>query len=328
MGQITDRYQRKIDYLRISITDRCNLRCRYCMPDQGVEAKSHQQILSYEEILEIVKVGMELGIEKVRITGGEPLVRLEVIDFVKSLKKLGLKDIAMTTNAVLLDQFAFDLAEAGLDRVNISLDTLNPAKYRDITRNGELVDVKNGIDAAFKADLTPVKINVVVIDGFNDNEILDFVKLTEEEALHVRFIEYMPIGTDGGYFENGYLPLNKIEEIVRDQHKLIPFKIRGSGPAQQFKLVDGEGSVGFIAAVSHKFCDNCNRFRLTADGNLRPCLASNLEFSFKDKSGSLLEREGILEVFKKAIIKKPEGHNFLEENNFTDGNRNMFQIGG
>lgn len=319
MKKLNDQLGRKIDYLRISITDRCNLRCRYCMPADGVESKAHSEILSYEEILKIVETGIELGIKKVRITGGEPLVRLGVEDFISDLNKLGLADISMTSNAVLLSKKAAELKKAGLDRINISLDTLDPEKFKKITRRDNLAEVLKGIRAALKTGLDPVKLNVVVMRGINDDELFDFVELSRKQELSIRFIEYMPLG--GEAEAEKFMSTKEIKELISSKYKLLPAVSKGNGPAVYFKVEGAAGTLGFISALSEHFCSSCNRLRLTADGKFKPCLASNQEVKISEIS----EKE-ITAAYRQALKIKPACHNLnFEKQNYS---RNMSQIGG
>ena len=319
MQKLNDQLGREIDYLRISITDRCNLRCRYCMPAEGVENKDHQDILSYEEILKIVETGIKLGIKKVRITGGEPLVRLGVEDFISDLKRLQLDDISMTSNAVLLSEKAESLKSAGLDRINISLDTLDSKKFKKITRRDNLAAVLKGISAALNAGLDPVKLNVVVMRGINDDELFDFVELSRKENLNIRFIEYMPLG--GEAEAEKFISTQEIKELISKKYKLLPAVSKGSGPAVYFKIEGAAGKLGFISALSQHFCSSCNRLRLTADGKFKPCLASNLEVKIAD-----IEEKEITAAYRQALEIKPACHNLnFEQQNYS---RNMSQIGG
>jgi len=319
MQKLKDHLGREIDYLRISITDRCNLRCLYCMPAEGVENKAHQEILSYEEILKIVKIGIELGIKKVRITGGEPLVRLEVEDFISSLKELDLEDISMTSNAVLLSKKANKLKKAGLDRINISLDTLDPKKFREITRRDNLAEVLKGIKAALKAELNPVKLNVVVMRGTNDDELFDFVELSRKEKLSIRFIEYMPLGGEAA--AEKFISSHELKDLINEKYQLLPAVSIGNGPADYFKIDGAEGSIGFISALSQHFCGSCNRLRLTADGRFKPCLAGNQEVKIKGMSETEIKA-----AYRTALEIKPACHDLNFEK--QDYSRNMSQIGG
>jgi len=296
------------------------------MPPQGVTFKPHRSILRYEEIIKIVEVGAELGIKKVRITGGEPLVRQGVVDLIKELRKIpALEDITMTTNGVLLPKYAFALKRAGLSRVNISLDSLNPDTYKTITRRDEFSQAIEGIKAAFESGLTPVKINTVVMKGINDTELENFVNLTMNKDLHVRFIEYMPMGEASLLSGNYYVSLNEFKEKMIDKMGMVPANIKNNGPSKDFKVPGAIGTVGFITAISHNFCSTCNRVRLTADGFLRPCLASDVEVNMRDKDGKI-STKNLREKFEQALLLKPINHNFYKNDFFPK--KNMSQIGG
>ncbi|HKL76465.1 MAG TPA: GTP 3',8-cyclase MoaA [Halanaerobiales bacterium] len=321
MEKLVDNWGRKINYLRISVTDRCNLRCKYCMPEEGIETKSHEDILSYEQIIKIVKIGKELGIKNVRITGGEPLVRLNLVELIGSLNKLNLNDISLTTNGVLLAEKAKKLKKAGIDRVNISLDSLKKDKYKEITRRDQYDKVIAGIEAALKYELNPVKLNMVVMKGINDDELIEFAKLSIDKPLHVRFIEYMPLGNDINGAE--YYEMKKVKKKIENKFELIKAETEGNGPARYFKISGSKGSIGFISPMSEHFCAECNRFRLTADGKFRPCLARDLEVEIpKD-----FNRESIIKAYQEALSIKPISHdlNFADNN---DRDRTMSQIGG
>lgn len=323
---MTDKYGRNIDYLRISITDKCNLRCMYCMLPQGISSTSYDSILKYEEILKIVEVGIELGINKVRITGGEPLLRKGVIELIKELGRLPeIKDISMTTNGVLLPKYAFALKNAGLSRVNISLDSLNSDTYKRITGRDEFANAIEGIKAAFEADLKPIKINVVVMKDINDNELKDFVNLTKEKDLHVRFVEYMPIGDVRSFVANYYISLNELKTEIIHEMDMVPANIKSCGPSNNYKAAGMKGTIGFITPISNNFCSECNRIRLSADGFLRPCLANDIEVDLHDKNGKI-RKEVVREKFKEALKLKPKSHNFYKKNFLSQ--KNMFQIGG
>ncbi|MCG0278566.1 MAG: GTP 3',8-cyclase MoaA [Thermanaeromonas sp.] len=321
-----DAFGRRITYLRISVTDRCNLRCRYCMPEEGVRLKSHEDILRLEEIVRLVQAAVQVGIKKIRLTGGEPLIRKNLVSLVRQLSSLpGVEEICLTTNGQLLERLALPLKEAGLKRVNISLDTLQPDRYSFITRGGSIEAVWRGIRAALEADLVPVKLNVVVMRGFNEDEILDFASLTLREPLHVRFIELMPIGAaDGADF--GYISLQEVWERLASKFKLERVQdLPGNGPARSFRVAGGVGSLGFIGAISEHFCNRCNRLRLTADGKLRPCLYWQVEVDVKTPlraGASIVELAGL---FRQAIRLKPRGHR-LEAG--WSQERLMCQIGG
>ncbi len=320
---------RNINYLRISITDRCNLRCRYCMPEQGIEKKGHLEILTLEEILEVVRVCSELGINKIRLTGGEPLVREGLIGLIKQIASLkSIKDIALTTNGVLLKKYARDLREAGLRRINISLDTMNAKKYEYMTRGGDIKHVLEGIDEALKVGLIPLKINTVLSKGFNEDEIGDLIKLTLNEEIEVRFIEMMPLGQTADFASEHYLP----NSIVLEQFKeLIPVEAADkSSPAKYYKLPGAKGRVGFINPISHGFCSNCNRLRLTADGKLKPCLHSDKEIDIKGilRGGDRIDKnKSLREAVSEAIQSKPE-HHTLNDLCSKPVERDMYKIGG
>ncbi|MBW2630578.1 MAG: GTP 3',8-cyclase MoaA [Deltaproteobacteria bacterium] len=274
-----DNHNREINYLRISITDRCNLRCVYCMPKEGVSFLGHEDILSYEEILRIVDAAVKTGIIKVRVTGGEPLVRRGVTDFLTSLTKLeGLRDISLTTNGILLEDYAEEIFNAGIGRINVSLDSLSPDKYRDITRGGDINRVIRGIRKAHDNGFSPIKINVVAIKGFNDDEIIDFAKLTIDKPYQIRFIEFMPIGESALENSLGYLSNDEVIKNINSFSPLEPVNEehgKADGPASLYTLNGAKGEIGFISAMSHEFCNSCNRLRLTADGHLRACLLSD-----------------------------------------------------
>ena len=303
-----DKYGRKHDYLRISITDRCNLRCLYCMGEEGVPWLAHADILSYEDMIKVVKAGAASGISKIRITGGEPLVRKGVADFIAMINEVpGIDDIAMTTNGILLAKYAAALKKAGLKRVNISLDSLEPENYKKITRCGSLEDALAGIEAALEEGLNPVKLNVVLIKGYNDHEIVDFLKLACTKPLHIRFIEYMPIGAFDKAYEAHYLPLKVVEEKARAASlELTPVAVpTGAGPAEAFSLPGGLGTIGLIHPISKHFCDTCNRLRLTADGKLKACLYWQKETSVREV---LNDEAALKKLIQDVLLEKPAKH--------------------
>lgn len=319
---MTDRYGRRIDYLRVSVTDRCNLRCRYCMPEEGIiDKKCHSEIMTLEEIYEVVVACASLGVKKVRITGGEPLTRKGITGLIQKISNIeGIKDIAMTTNGLLLKKYAKELKEAGLRRVNVSLDTMKEEKYKYITRFGSLKDVLEGIDEARRVGLLPLKINVVLIGGFNDDEIEDFVKLTLDEDIQVRFIELMPIGQASSWARENFVP----NTLVLDKFKELQPVSREdkSSPAQYYKLPGAKGMIGLINPISHQFCSNCNRIRFTADGKIKPCLHSNQEIDVKE---ALKSGENLKETIIKAILEKPQEHHLNDGESIK---RDMMRIGG
>ncbi len=325
MTGLSDSFQRPINYLRISVTDRCNLRCVYCMPSGGITYLPRGEVLRYEEIQAVAQAAASLGINKLRLTGGEPLVRAELTRLVHMLSDIdGIDDIALTTNGVLLRKHANSLREAGLKRVNVSLDTLKRDKYKQNARRDRLGDVLDGITAAKEAGLKPVKVNMVVMRGINDDEVLDFARLTIEQGWHVRFIELMP-------FANGvnlqFVPTKEIGESLSALGTLEPYQSsQGNGPAKYFRFPGARGTVGFISPLSEHFCFACNRLRLTVDGKLRPCLMSDEEVDLKDplrRGASLEEIKGLIQ---QAVAAKPERHH-LQEGVFPTG-RTMCQVGG
>jgi len=277
MDKLIDSFGREIDYLRVSITDRCNMRCIYCMPPEGILHRPHDQILSFEDIYKIVNVAVGLGIKKVRITGGEPLVRKGLALVIKNLKRIkGLNEIVLTTNGVYLKEHAFSLKEAGLDRVNISLDSLVPEKFQEITRGGNLTRALEGMEAALLAGLRPVKINVVLMRGFNDSEIISFAGLAKSKPVHVRFIEYMPTHLGEYSYKELFFSSLEARAILDSLGELMPIENNcGVSAAKAFRIKGFHGTIGFIYPVSENFCSSCNKLRLTSDGCLRSCLHSS-----------------------------------------------------
>jgi len=327
MTGLSDSFQRPINYLRISVTDRCNLRCVYCMPQEGITLMSHYDILSYEEIFTLVKAAAELGINKVRLTGGEPLVRAGLPDLVRMLVGIEtIDDISLTTNGILLAQHAAELKEAGLNRVNVSLDTLKPDKFRQITRCGNLADTLKGIEVAGEIGLNPVKINMVVMAGVNDDELPDFAKKTVNDGWHVRFIELMP--TNGDEPVNSKLvSVSEMRKRIESMGNLEPWKVEvGNGPAKYFRLPGATGTIGFITPVTEHFCYQCNRLRLTADGKLRLCLLNEDEIDLREPLRSGASVTELKNLIEKAIASKPEGHR-LSEGKKQKG-RPFSQVGG
>ena len=328
-----DQHNRDINYLRISVTDRCNLRCLYCMPKEGLSLIGHDDILRYEEILKVIRVAVKLGISKIRITGGEPLVRRGIVDFIARLKSIsGLNDVSLTTNGIRLEDYAERLYQAGMTRINISLDSLNPKKYAEITRGGDLEAVLRGIDRVYRAGFSPIKINTVAIKGANDDEILDFARLTLDKPFQVRFIEMMALGRTAQNQNNLYLSNDVVMEKINRVYRLESVNGLNSkmeGPARRYRITGGTGEIGFISPVSHHFCHTCNRLRLTADGHLRACLLLDDEIDLK---GSLRENCGdeALEILiKKTIAGKPRGHSLVvNEQHLRKCVKEMSSIGG
>ena len=300
-----DNFGREINYLRISVTDRCNLRCRYCMPADGFKnIIPREQILSFEEITRLAEAAAKLGIHKIRLTGGEPLVRHGIVDLISRIHEVeGIHEIGITTNGILLADMAEDLKKAGVTRVNISIDTLVPEKYSRITRGGDLNRVFAGIEAAKRVGLTPVKLNVVALGGFNEDEFGDFIEMTRNEDIIVRFIELMPIGHADVGDSYGFI---SNQEILSRFPELEPVDNEKYSVSDDFRLPGGKGKVGFISALSNHFCSSCNKIRLTSDGKIKPCLHSNDEIDMK---GPLtLSDDELLEALRASVNRKVEHH--------------------
>lgn len=312
---------RRVDYLRLSVTDRCNLRCTYCMPAEGVPPRAHAEILTYEELVAFTRVAVGCGISKVRVTGGEPLARQGCADFVGMLARTGgVRDIALTTNGVLLPRFADALRRNGLRRVNVSIDSLDPARYARITRGARLADALAGLDAAFDVGFDPVKLNVLLLEGVED-ELDAFVALTRERRVHVRFIEFMPLDRRL-VAEGAMVPAPRVLELLRARHALAPVDgPYGHGPARYWAAPGARGTIGFIAGVSEHFCESCNRLRLTADGRLRTCLFSGDEVPVRE----LIARPGRLRAALLAALSSKAYDRCRET---RANHRAMSQIGG
>ena len=326
---------RQIDYLRISLTDRCNLRCIYCMPEHGVKSIPHESILTLEEVHKAIECASQLGIKHIRFTGGEPTVRKGLLGLIeRTAQTPGIESVALTTNAILLPNMATDLKAAGLSRVNISLDTLDAEQYRFITRRGNLNDALKGVETALSSGLSPVKLNTVVVRSLNQ-DLLSFARLTVDAPLHVRFIEYMPIGSGEdcggcGWGLDDVVPAKEIIETISMQAQSIGLGSLqptmatpdGWGPAQYYRLPGAQGTVGVISAISKHFCASCNRLRLTADGKIKPCLFSDTEYDIRSalRKG---DKEEVLSVFKAALSHKPSGHEHR-----IGTRRMMSQVGG
>jgi cyclic pyranopterin phosphate synthase len=304
-----DSYHRSIDYLRLSVTDRCNLRCVYCMPEDGVPKLSHDDVLSYEELLRLARVAVSMGIGKVRVTGGEPLVRRGILEFIQRLAQIpDLRSLTLTTNGLLLDRYADDLRRGGVERVNVSLDTLDPEKYATITRCGRFADVWAGVEAAHRAGFHPVKLNVVVMRGVNDDEIEDMARVTLGRPFHVRFIECMPFREEAlaDWFVGTDEILDRLKaaglapEPAESRHN--------NGPARYFRFPGAPGKIGLISPLTHHFCPACNRLRVTADGRLRTCLFSREDTDLRALLRSGASDREIEAAFREGIARKPERH--------------------
>jgi len=309
-----DNNHRVISYLRLSVTDRCNLRCIYCMPEQEVQYIPHWEILSYEEMLRIVRLCVHKGIRKVRITGGEPLVRKEVTTFLKMLCKTeGLEEISLTTNGVLLKSFASDIKNCGICRINVSLDSLKPERFFRITGRDYFERVWEGLEEAEHVGFNPIKINVVAIKGVNDDEILDFAELAVKKPYHIRFIELMPVGKQNTWSAERFVSADEIYRLIQSLGDLKPVKPNPyDGPAQRFKIKGGQGEIGLISALSHHFCDHCNRLRLTPEGHLRGCLFSDKEIDLKTPLRQKKQDDYLLQLIELAIKNKPKEHGLLK----------------
>jgi cyclic pyranopterin phosphate synthase len=329
--KLVDGYGRSIDYLRISITDHCNLKCYYCTPFSGRSHLQRSEILSFEEILKVVQAAASIGITKIRITGGEPLVRKGVVEFCRMLSEIdGLKSLALTTNGIFLAEMAGPLFNAGIHRINISLDTLKPKRFEKITGYNCLARVLAGIKSAEQAGMQPIKINTVVMRGINDDEIEDLARLTLDKPYHVRFIELMPTNSPAyGDYQSLYMP---VEEIMSVINRIARIQIEPGtdsyGPARLGKLPGALGKVGFIAPISWHFCDSCNRLRLTADGKIKTCLFSQKEIDLKGPLRAGAELDEIVGIFRRAVQEKPSRHHLNEKNHQYACQRAMRAIGG
>ncbi len=315
-----DTYGRRITYLRLSVTELCNLRCRYCMPEDGICKKDHAEMLTEDEMIAAVEAAASLGVRKLRITGGEPLVKKNILSICRRAAAVeGIEDLAITTNGIALSELAVPLREAGVNRVNISLDTLDPEKYHRITRVGTLDKAWAGIEAALAAGFDRVKINTILIGGFNEDEITSLAALTQKYPLDVRFIELMPMYDSGDFGKAAYLPNTEVRKRLPD----AVAQENDGGVAELFRLPNAQGQIGLISSLSNHFCAACNRIRLTADGKLKPCLHSPQEFSIKG-----MTREQMRAQFEHTIFSKPEQHEDLSAEQRSQAGRNMNQIGG
>jgi cyclic pyranopterin phosphate synthase len=325
---LTDSFNRQIDYLRISITDRCNLKCIYCMPENGLKHFSRSEILTTDEIIRTVRIACKYGVRKVRLTGGEPLLREDIIQLISGIKRAGVQDLSVTTNGQRLAGMAGALKTAGLDRVNISLDTFIAERYREITRGGDIQRVWESVSEAERAGLSPVKINMVPVRGINDDEIPAFAALTLRKDVHVRFIEFMPVGNRETWKPCAYLGKDEIMARVASAGNLIRLPFKGGGPSRNYRIEGAPGMIGFISAISDCFCGSCNRLRLTAIGKLRPCLFSEIAVDIKTplRNGA---SDGELEaLYRHAVLSKPAGHTLRDGSLDHPSLSPMSQIGG
>ncbi|MEN8263389.1 MAG: GTP 3',8-cyclase MoaA [Nitrospirota bacterium] len=325
---LKDNYDRRIDYLRISITDKCNLKCVYCMPSKGMKYFRENEVLTDEEIVRFISIAHRHGLRKVRITGGEPLVRKNIISLISSIKKIGIRDLSLTTNGIMLSQIAHKLKKAGLDRVNISLDTMDAERYKWITRGGDIDLVWNSIKEAERVGLSPVKINIVPVRGLNDDEILSFASLSLEKDYHIRFIEFMPAVCNGMWEKEKCVPSSEVLEKISGLGKLEQLKFRGKGPSRNYRLKGAAGIIGVISPLSDHFCGFCNRLRLTANGKIRPCLFSKEVFDIITPLRNGASDEEIEKLFCQAVSSKPQGHSLNKNIEATRYIKTMSKIGG
>ena len=325
---LVDSFDRTIRNLRISITDRCNLRCLYCMPAHP-HWMARKEILTFEELTRLSRVAVSLGVEKIRLTGGEPTVRRDLPDFVRQLSRLeGLKDLSLTTNGILLDKLARPLWDSGLRRINISLDTLKGDRFEEMTRRESFQRTWKGLEAADRAGFSPLKVNVVVIKGHNEDEVVDFARLAREKSWQVRFIEFMPLDAEGNWNREKVVPAQEIIGRISERYPLEEVSdVPASDPARRYRFLDGCGEFGVIASVTEPFCGSCDRIRITADGNLRTCLFSHRETDLKTPMRDGAGDENLAEIIKAAIWKKEAGHG-MDDPSFLKPDRARYLIGG
>ena len=325
--ELVDGFGRVHRDLRIAITDRCNFRCTYCMPAEGLDWLPRDEVLSYEELTRIARLCVEhFGFDGIRLTGGEPTIRANLPVLVEQLSTLGV-DLSLTTNGTTLRSLAAPLAAAGLQRINISCDSLRAARFAEITRRDELAKVLDGIDAALEAGLSPIKLNMVAMRGVNDDEILDFAEFGRERGITVRFIEFMPLDAQGDWTNDKVLTQDEIVARIAAVHPLEPVANRGNAPAERWRYLDGGGEVGVIASVTHAFCDTCDRVRLTADGMLRHCLFATRELDLRTLLRGGASDDEVADAIRSEVGAKWAGHQ-INQVNFIRPARSMSQIGG
>ena len=327
--KLIDGMGRTIVNLRISVTDRCNFRCTYCMPADNVEFMDRSNLLSFEEIQRVVQIVSRMGINRLRLTGGEPLMRKNLPVLIKMLNEVdGIDDIAMTTNAYFLKDQAQSLKDAGLKRLNVSLDALDPEKFRDVNRRDCLQSVLDGLDTARKVGFKSIKINAVAVRNFSETEIMSLIEMGRSDGFEIRFIEFMPLDSDKVWERDKVLFGHEIVNMIKDNYELVPIdNSLEIGPASEYNFADGKGKIGIITAVSNPFCDHCNRIRMTADGKLRTCLFSTKETNLKELIRSGATDETIIETLKQAVLVKEPGHK-INLDDFERPTRAMHAIGG
>ncbi|MBT5469347.1 MAG: GTP 3',8-cyclase MoaA [Nitrospina sp.] len=327
--QLIDGMGRTIVNLRISVTDRCNFRCTYCMPADNVEFMDRSNLLTFEEIQRVAQIVSRMGINRLRLTGGEPLMRKNLPVLIKMLNEVdGIDDIAMTTNAYFLKEHAQSLKDAGLKRLNVSLDALDPEKFRDVNRRDCLQSVLDGLDTARKVGFKSIKINAVAVRNFSETEIMGLIEMGRSEGFEIRFIEFMPLDSDKVWERDKVLFGHEIVDMIKENYELVPIdNSLEIGPASEYNFADGKGKIGIITAVSNPFCDHCNRIRMTADGKLRTCLFSEDETNLKDLIRTGATDETIIETLKQAVLLKEPGHK-INLDDFQRPDRAMHAIGG
>ena len=327
--KLIDGMGRTIVNLRISVTDRCNFRCTYCMPADNVEFMDRSNLLSFEEIQRVAQIVSRMGINRLRLTGGEPLMRKNLPVLIKMLSEVdGIDDIAMTTNAYFLKDQAQSLKDAGLKRLNVSLDALDPKKFRDVNRRDCLQSVLDGLDTARKVGFKSIKINAVAVRNFSETEIMSLIEMGRSDGFEIRFIEFMPLDSDKVWERDKVLFGHEIVNMIKDNYELVPIdNSLEIGPASEYNFADGKGKIGIITAVSNPFCDHCNRIRMTADGKLRTCLFSTEETNLKELIRSGATDKTIIETLKQAVLVKEPGHK-INLDDFERPTRAMHAIGG
>jgi GTP 3',8-cyclase len=328
--ELVDSFGRVVNNLRISVTDRCNFRCRYCMPEEGMQWLPKEELLTFEELARVARIFAGLGVTKVRLTGGEPLMRKDLHTLVSYLTAIkDIRDLALTTNGFFLREQIADLVQAGLKRINVSLDSLDPVKFNVMTRRNYYHRVLDGLEAAEQAGLNPIKVNVVLMRGINDNEIPAFARLARSKPYVIRFIEFMPIGADDGWRPERVVPASEVIRTIERStgRSLRPVEVHGAQPADRYRFDDESGEIGFISSVSEPFCEHCNRVRITSDGKLRTCLFSLDETDLRGLVRTGAIDEDIVATIRQAVSKKERGHH-INQKDFVRPARTMSQIGG